>query len=347
MSISRLLVASFAYCVIVACLTLPSFAQQAPEHPVAIVIHGGAGGITPEGMSEEREAAYRSALQKAVRAGHEVLADGGSALDAVQASIQFMERNPLFNAGRGAVLTNKYTAELDASIMDGRDRNAGAVTGVQHVRSPIELARRVMTESPHVMLAGEGAEEFALQQDLVLVPNDYFILPRRLEQLRRRHERMEKEGESALLPSPEPFGSKFGTVGAVALDREGNIAAGTSTGGMMNKRWGRIGDSPIIGAGTYADNETVGVSATGHGEYFIRAGIARSVAARMEYGGASVREAADAVIFETLDQMGATGGIIAMDAQGNIAWPFNTKGMFRASIDAAGREVIGMYGQQE
>lgn len=327
-----------------------AFAQAAEEAPLALVIHGGAGTILREQMTPERERAYRAALEEALQAGYAVLREGGASLDAVMAAVQVMEASPLFNAGHGAVLTNAGTAELDASIMDGKTRGAGAVAGVRVVKSPIALARRVMEASPHVMLVGEGAEAFAREQGQELVTNDYFITPMRRQQLEQIKSREQKTG--AVTPGlhldhdlgfSDPLDEKYGTVGAVALDRHGNLAAGTSTGGMMNKRWGRVGDAPIIGAGTYADNETCGVSATGHGEYFIRGVVAYDIAAMMRYGGLSLVEAANAVIHGRLGALGGTGGVIALDRQGNVAMPFNTPGMYRGHINTAGEMVVEIF----
>jgi L-asparaginase / beta-aspartyl-peptidase len=251
-----------AFVFLIALLTLPAIAQQSR---VAIAIHGGAGTILPENMDSQTEQEYRSALEEALRAGHAVLVGGGSSLDAVVAAVQLMEDSPLFNAGRGAVFTADETHELDASIMDGRTRDAGAVAAVRHVRSPIALARLVMEDSPHVMMVGDGAETFAWSHGLERVENTYFNTEHRLDQLRRMR------SDAGIAPANDVSDRYFGTVGAVALDRDGNLAAATSTGGMSNKKFGRVGDSPIIGAGTYADNATCAVSATGHGEYFIRA----------------------------------------------------------------------------
>ncbi len=302
------------------------------DGPVAIVIHGGAGTLTPENTSDEREEIYRTELERALRAGHGVLADGGAALDAVVAAIQVMERSPHFNAGIGAVFTSEGTVEHDASIMDGRTRNSGASTGTKQVFSPIALARLVMDSSRHVMFAQEGAETFARGQGMEMVPNDTFYTERRREAWRRA-----REGASG------GDGLPTGTVGAVALDADGNIAAGTSTGGMTNKRFGRIGDSPIIGAGTYADNGTAGVSATGHGEYFIRGVVAHDVAAMMRYAGLELEAAASAVIHGRLAKLGGTGGIIALDGDGDVATPFNTPGMLRGWIGTDGELTVKLF----
>ncbi|HET6567242.1 MAG TPA: isoaspartyl peptidase/L-asparaginase [Rhodothermales bacterium] len=314
--------------------------------PISIVIHGGAGSIRPGQMTPEQEQAYRDKLTEALKAGYSVLQQNRSSLDAVEAAIQVMEASPLFNAGVGAVLTNTGTVEMDASIMDGRTHQAGAVARIMHVKSPIALARLVMEDSPHVMMVGDGAEAFAKEHGIELVPNEYFQTDRRKRQLQQMQEEEEEKGATGMRfpENPEVGGmSKFGTVGAVALDRAGNLAAATSTGGMMNKRFGRVGDSPIIGAGTYADNETCGVSSTGYGEYFMRGVIAYDISAMMRYAGLPLAEAANAVIHGKLTQAGGTGGVIAMDRQGHIVTPFNTDGMFRAYIDTAGNTVVKMY----
>ncbi len=351
-----------------------------PDAPIALVIHGGAGTIRPARMSEAQRAAYRDALHAALDAGYAVLDDGGTSLDAVEAAITTMELSPLFNAGRGAVFTHDDAVELDASIMDGATLNAGALTGVQRVKHPIRLARAILAQSPHVMMAGAGAEAFANEQGLELVENSFFYTERRRTQARRAREDGPSGGDGApayypglhdeaaadratappaaappatmppaVAPHPADPDAKFGTVGAVALDRAGNLAAGTSTGGMTNKRFGRVGDSPIVGAGTYADNATCGVSATGHGEYFIRGVVAHDIAARMRYGGASVTEAARAAVHEMLPALGegGTGGVIAMDADGTIAMPFNTPGMYRAARHPDGSTVIHFFGEDD
>ena len=305
----------------------------------ALVIHGGAGTITRENMTSETEAAYREALTKALQAGQAVLESGGSALDAVAATIIVMEDSPLFNAGKGAVFTHDGRNELDAAIMDGATLNAGAIAGVTRVRNPIRLARAVMEKSPHVMLAGEGAEEFAREQDITLVSPTYFFTQRHYDQLLA----VQKNDKEALLLDHDGD-HKYGTVGAVALDKAGNLAAGTSTGGLTNKRWGRIGDSPIIGAGTYASNKSCGVSGTGTGEYFIRATVAREICALMEYKGYSVQEAADEVVQKRLTAMGGDGGVIVLDHDGSVAYSFNTEGMYRGHLNSANPDpVIGIY----
>ena len=315
--------------------------QDQPK--VALVIHGGAGTILRGDMTAEAEARYRAKLQEALQEGHGVLSEGGSSLDAVVATLRVLEDSPLFNAGKGAVFTSDGTVELDASIMDGATRQAGAVAGVKHVPHPIELARLVMEASPHVMMVGDGAEAFAQQHGIELVPNDSFYTERRREQLGRAQQRENASGATEDTTTTTSADKKHGTVGAVALDQAGNLAAGTSTGGMTNKRYGRVGDSPIIGAGTYADNETCAVSATGHGEYFIRGVIAYDIAAMMRYAGLSLQEAARTAIMEKLTEVGGTGGVIALDREGNIAMPFNTPGMYRGYIDTEGNTVIEIY----
>jgi beta-aspartyl-peptidase (threonine type) len=298
----------------------------------AIAIHGGAGTLSSAQLTPESDRAYRAALGCAVRAGFEVLDRGGSSLDAVTVAVQVLEDDPLFNAGRGAVLSADGLHELDASIMDGRDLRAGAVTGVRHVRNPIVLARRVMERSPHVMLAGKGAEEFALAQGLEPVPNSHFATPRRQQELERLLRGEKAAGTEALM----------GTVGAVALDAHGDLAAATSTGGMTAKQWGRVGDSPVIGAGTYAANDCCAVSATGHGEWFMRAVVAHEIASLMRYRGLDVVQAADDVVLGQLVRLGGSGGVIAVGRDGRIAMPFNSEGMLRAAMDSRGRFVTGL-----
>jgi beta-aspartyl-peptidase (threonine type) len=329
-------------------LTSHVAAQSTAPDKVAIVVHGGAGTILPENITDEQEQAYRAALRTALETGHSVLTGGGSSIDAVVAALQTMEDSPLFNAGKGAVFTSENTVELDASLMDGETLNAGALTGVKHIKNPIGLARLIMEESPHVMMAGTGAEAFARDHDVEFVENEYFYTERRRQQAEeaRSDDPEEDAPDDDAERNDRPDYEKFGTVGAVALDRNGNLAAGTTTGGMTNKRFGRVGDSPIIGAGTYADNATCGVSATGHGEYFIRAAVAHDISARMKHGGMSVHDAAHAVIMDELPTMepeGGSGGVIAMDADGNIAMPFNTPGMYRGYVDTDGNMVVRIY----
>jgi beta-aspartyl-peptidase (threonine type) len=301
----------------------------------AIAIHGGAGAVPRATLSALRERAYRAGLEAALDGGYAVLARGGSALDAVATAVRTLEDDPAFNAGRGAALTRDGAAELDAAIMDGRQMRAGAVASLRHVRNPIELARRVMEKSRHVLLVGPGAEEFALEEQFVLVPNSYFRTAERLEQLEA-----EQRGQrvSDLVP-PAPHG----TVGAVARDTHGNLAAATSTGGMTNKRPGRVGDSPIVGAGTYAKNGVCAVSATGHGEYFIRAVAAYHVCAAVEYRGLTLPQALHEMLHVILKGLGGDGGLIAVDRDGALAMDFSSEGMFRGARDAAGRREIAIY----
>ncbi len=309
------------------------------ENPVAIAIHGGAGTIERGQMTEEREQTIRDALERALRQGHGVLVEGGSSMDAVIAAVQVLEDAPQFNAGRGAVLTNAGTVEMDASIMDGATLDAGAVASVRGIRSPILAAREVMHASPHVMLIRDGAEEFARDRGLEFKDEDWFITDFRLQQLKDIQAREAGEGQASTQLSED----WFSTVGAVAVDSHGNLAAATSTGGMSNKRWGRVGDSPIIGAGTYADNRSCAVSATGHGEYFIRHVVAYDICARMRHTDQSLAEAADTVINHVLVEAGGDGGVIAVDADGNIAMPFNTAGMYRAAVRTDGSVEVSIY----
>ena len=327
-----------------ALLALPASAQPSSEaaDPVVLVIHGGAGTIRRADMTPEREASIRASLEAALRAGHAEIEAGGPALDAVVAALTLMEDDPEFNAGRGGVFAADGTVRHDASIMDGGTGLAGASSNTTHVRHPIRLARTVMEASPHVLLTAEGAEEFALGQGLEMVPNTYFHTPGRRAALDRVQAREREATGAADAPEPEPWQMR-GTVGAVALDAEGHLAAGTSTGGMTNKRWGRIGDSPLIGAGTYAADATCGVSATGHGEYFIRLAIAHDIAARAAYLGETCAQAAAHVIGTTLTDAGGTGGVIVLDAEGRAAMPFNTEGMYRGTITRSGRVVTAMY----
>jgi len=307
---------------------------------IALVIHGGAGTIRKSTMSPEREKQYRDALEFALTTGHRILADGGSSLDAVEAVIRTMEDSPLFNAGKGAVFTAEGKNEMDASIMDGSDRNAGAVASVSGIRNPISAARKVLTESRHVMLVGTGAMAFAREQHLEFADSAYFFTQSRWDRLQQV--KKEEASQSGSLP---PGDDKFGTVGCVALDKAGNLAAGTSTGGLTNKQWGRVGDSPIIGAGTYADNATCGVSATGVGELFIRGALAYRVSALMEHAGYNIDEAAKQVIHDELVELGGTGtgGLIAMNRAGVISMPFNTEGMYRGFIRTDGVAHTSLY----
>jgi beta-aspartyl-peptidase (threonine type) len=307
--------------------------QKVEPMKFGMVIHGGAGTIERSQMTAENEEAHRAGLEQSLKAGYEVLERGGSSLDAVEAAIHVLEDNPLFNAGKGAVFTHEGTNELDASIMDGKTLKAGAVAGLKHIRNPISLARLVMEKSPHVMLAGDGAEAFAKKMGVTLVDQKYFYTDERWQELQKK-----------LKTTPAPLSDKdrHGTVGAVALDNAGNLAAGTSTGGTTNKEFGRIGDSPIIGAGTYANNHTCAVSCTGDGEYFIRSLVAHDVSAMMEYKGMPVKDAAQAAI-DKVGKLGGTGGLIAVDKEGNFAMPFNTSGMYRGKVGPDGKISVEIY----
>ena len=300
--------------------------KDLPSQPV-IAIHGGAGIILKGDLSIEKEKLIREKLDEAISHGYEILKSTGSSTDAVVETIKILENSPLFNAGKGAVFTNQGTIEHDASIMNGETLNAGASTGTMHIKNPITLAHSIMTSSEHVFLSREGAEEFAKLQNLEMVEQDYFYTDFRLNQLEKQ----------------KNTDSKFGTVGCVAMDINGNLAAGTSTGGMTNKKWGRIGDSPIIGAGTYANNKTCAVSCTGSGEYFMRSVVAYDISALMEYKGLSLNEAVYNVIHKKLPSLGGDGGLIAIDNQGNIVMDFNTPGMYRASINKDGEKNIDIY----
>ena len=305
-------------------------------NPYAIAIHGGAGTILRSVMTPEKEMAYKKALEDAIVAGDTILKKGGSSLNAVEAAIRTMEDNPLFNAGKGAVFTNEEKNEMDASIMTGKDLMAGAVAGVQNIKNPISLARAIMEKSEHVFMAGMGAQEFAKKNNIEFMPDDYFFTEARFEQLKKA-----KETDSIVMDHNDE--KKFGTVGAVALDTLGNLAAGTSTGGMTNKKHGRVGDTPIIGAGTYANNNTCAISCTGHGEFFIRSVVAYDISCLMEYKGLSLKQACEKVVMDKLVKIGGEGGLIALDAKGNIELPFNSEGMYRASKKSDGNLFIGIY----
>ena len=346
----------FLFLIVFSCVssTKNDVFDESKNPKFAIAIHGGAGTILKSQMSDSLESAYIDVLSQAVQAGHDILSNGGNALDAIEASINILEDSPLFNAGKGAVFTNDQTNELDASIMDGSNLNAGAVAGVKHIKNPINLARSVMEQSPHVFMYGEGAEAFAQEQGFTMVDQDYFFTQSRFDHLKRVQD-AENKSSARSQESPKSHGientffdpilkaSKFGTVGCVALDKQGNLAAGTSTGGMTNKRFGRIGDAPVIGAGTYANNASCAVSATGWGEYFIRGVVAHDIAAMIEYGGLDLTQATSLVIDKKIADLGGDGGVIAMDNQGNISMRFNTEGMYRAQIDTRGALKVGIY----
>lgn len=308
--------------------------EHRPEY--ALVIHGGAGTILKSKMTAEMEKKYLDALNEALDTGENILKKGGTSLDAVEATIKILEDNPLFNAGKGAVFTHEGRHELDASIMTGHDQKAGAVAGVTAVKNPISLARTIMEKSEHVMLSGSGAEQFATLHNLESVTNDYFSTESRWQSL----ERIKKsDPDSSELSESDGLGDGKGTVGCVALDKYGHLTAGTSTGGMTNKKYNRIGDSPIIGAGTFADDNTCAVSCTGHGEYFIRFTVARDIAALMEYKGSTLKEACEFIIHDNLVKKGGEGGLIAIDKNGNIEMPFNSEGMYRGWTKNGEREV--------
>jgi beta-aspartyl-peptidase (threonine type) len=339
------------------CLT--TFAQDY-ANKITLVLHGGAGTITRANMTPEREKAYKEVLNMALQKGYEVLKKGGTSVQAVEATIHVMEDSPLFNAGKGAVFTNEGKNEMDASIMEGKTLKAGAIAGVTTIKNPISTAIAVMEKSPHVMMAGRGAEKFAKEQGLEIVDPSYFYTEARYKALLRAKEEekteldhnakeekeVKKSPKTGFLDKSEIIfteGKKFGTVGCVALDQFGNLAAGTSTGGMTNKKYGRIGDAPIIGAGTYANNTTCAVSATGHGEYFIRTVVAYDISALMEYRGLSLQDAAHEVVMKKLVERGGEGGVIALDRNGNVAMPFNSEGMYRGYIKSDGKSEILIY----
>ncbi len=307
-----------------------------PEPKWALVIHGGAGGMTRGKLSKEQDRAIRIALAGALDAGARILKEGGSSLDAVEAAVKVLEDDPNFNAGRGAVLTYEGGISLDAAIMDGKTRKAGAIAGTKVAKNPISAAKRVMLESPHVMLSGAGADEFITEMGLETETQAYFETPERRRQLEEL-----KSKDGAWFDKE----IKYGTVGAVALDTQGHVAAATSTGGLTGKRWGRIGDSPLIGAGTYADDRACAVSATGAGEYFIRVGVAHEICARVRLKGEKIVPAAVAVMAE-VKALGGDGGVIVISPDGQIGWSFNTPGMYRGGRDSTGRERIAIYGDE-
>ena len=320
---------------LMSCIFLSFTSSATPKF--AIAIHGGAGTISPDTVSVEKVELYEAKLAEAVNSGYRILEQGGTSLDAINEAVNILENSELFNAGKGAVYTFDGGHELDASIMDGRTREAGAVSGVRHIKNPINLARLVMTDSVHVMLSGSGAEEFALQKGMKLVPNAYFDTQSRYDSLQKAKQKIRKLEQVS--DSATAFRSnyvtldneyKMGTVGAVAIDQHGNLAAATSTGGMTAKRYGRIGDSPVIGAGTWADNESCAVSATGHGEFFIRYNVAADICAKVKYQNKDIEKASNEVIFGPMLKAGGAGGVIVIDSKGNIALTYNTVGMYRA-----------------
>ena len=350
-----LIAAAALFCVSAIAQSIPATPGITGAGRVTLAVHGGSGTITRSTITPEVDAQYRAALDRALKAGHAVLASGGSSVDAVVATIKVFEDDPLFNAGKGAVFTNEGKNELDASIMDGKTGLAGAVAGVTTIRNPITAARAVMDKTRHVLMVSSGADKFAAVQKLDIVEPAYFYTPHRWDQLQKAKERdqiqLDHDGKaktSALQPAANPFEAwmidhKFGTVGAVALDAQGNLAAATSTGGLTNKLYGRVGDSPIIGAGTYADNATVAVSGTGTGEFFMRGVVAYDISARMKYAKVSVSDAVDQTIKSALDDKNGRGGVIALDKDGNIKFGFNTEGMYRGYVKSDGKPVIQIY----
>lgn len=330
------------------CLTIVTYAQMKDTAKYVLVIHGGAGTILRKNMTAEKEQAYKDALQKALDAGNTILKNGGTAMDAVEVSVKILEDDPLFNAGKGAVFTNDGKNELDAAIMDGRNLKAGSVASVTTIKNPITAARKVMERTEHVMLIGDGAEQFARQNGCEMVDPSYFFTQERWDGLQKAKKADSLKGkkdkasieEVKQLDNPD---NKYGTVGAVALDKHGDLAAATSTGGMTNKRYGRVGDAPIIGAGTYADNNTCAISGTGWGEFFIRLVMAKTISDRMEFGKQSLTDAANEMILKKLPALGGDGGLIAVDKKGNIAMPFCTEGMYRGYIKSNGERVVKIY----
>ena len=337
---SKLLLCIFIF------LTFQAFAQN---KKYVLVIHGGAGTILKSQMTPEKERLYNKGLNEALEAGNRILANGGTALDAVVAAIKVLEDNPLFNAGKGAVFTNEGKNEMDAAIMDGSNLKAGSVAGVTTIKNPVTAARAVMDKSEHVMMIGKGAEKFAQQQGCTIVDPSYFYTEdrwRSLQQVRAEDSTktlLDHDSSKALLKQPGNRDYKYGTVGCVALDMNGNLAAGTSTGGMTNKKFGRVGDAPIIGAGTYANNATCAISCTGWGEFYIRLVMAKTISDRMEFGHQTLEQATQEMIMKQLGALGGDGGLIAVDKEGNISMPFNTEGMYRAYITSNGKSVVKIY----
>lgn len=315
---------------------------QSPQKPrLAFMIHGGAGTIRRGSMTAEKEKQYRAKLEEALMAGYKALQAGKTGVDAVEIAINILEDSPLFNAGKGAVFNHEGKNELDASIMNGKNLSAGAVAGLHRIKNPITLARAVMERSPHVMMIGDGAEQFAKEQNITLVDEKYFWTQERWDALQQILKE-EKEKKVSGRYADEPY-NKFGTVGAVALDKNGDLAAGTSTGGMTNKKFGRVGDSPIIGAGTYANDNSCAVSGTGWGEFFIRLSVAREIATQIEYRALPIQDAVDLVIKQKLQKMGGDGGVIAVDRYGNMGISFNSEGMYRAYVDINGKPIVEIY----
>ncbi|MBG9377886.1 isoaspartyl peptidase/L-asparaginase [Panacibacter sp. DH6] len=332
--------------IIMLCLSFKCFAQTGKY---VLVIHGGAGTILKSQMTKEKEQQYTKGLNDALEAGKKILANGGTAMDAVVAAIKVLEDNPLFNAGKGAVFTNEGKNEMDAAIMDGSNLKAGSVAGVTTIKNPITAARAVMDKSEHVMMVGKGAEKFAQQQGCTIVDPSYFFTEERwrsLQQIRAEDSSkmlLDHDSAKALLKQPGNKDYKYGTVGCVALDMNGNLAAGTSTGGMTNKKFGRVGDAPVIGAGTYANNATCAISCTGWGEFYIRLVMAKTISDRMEFGYQALADATNEMVMKQLGALGGDGGLIAVDKDGNIAMPFNTEGMYRAYITGNGKTEVKIF----
>ena len=348
------------FLLILSLFVVQNVSAQDYSDKITLVIHGGAGTITRANMTPEKEKAYRQALDTALQNGYTVLKKGGTSLKAVEAAIMVLENSPLFNAGKGAVFTNEGKNELDDAVMDGKNLTAGAIAGVTTIKNPIQAAIAVMEKSPHVLMVGKGAEQFAKEKGIQIVEPDYFYTETRYKALQeakkeekieldhseKNRKQVQEKPKTGFLNKEDLIfteGKKYGTVGCVALDKFGNLAAGTSTGGMTNKKYGRVGDAPIIGAGTYANNATCAVSATGHGEFFIRSVVAYDISALMEYKGLSVKDAADEVVMKKLVERGGEGGVIALDKNGNIAMPFNSEGMYRGYIKSDGSTKIMIY----
>jgi beta-aspartyl-peptidase (threonine type) len=327
-------------------LLFTSFNMNIEMEKCILVIHGGAGYISEDNLTKEKQLEYEEALKNALQKGYELLSSGGTSLDAIEVTIKELEDSPLFNAGKGSVFTNEEMNEMDASIMDGKTLNAGAVACVTNIKNPISAAKSVLQNSEHVLLTGKGAEAFAKEQKLEIVDSEYFKVEERLKRVKeiKKSEKIEldhsKSDGHINITNPD---EKYGTVGAAALDKKGNLASGTSTGGMTNKKYNRVGDSPLIGSGTYANNKTCAVSCTGHGEYFIRSVVAYDVSALMEYKGYSLDKAANYVVNEKLVELKGAGGLIAIDKEGNVAMPFNTPGMFRGYVTESGKIVVKMF----
>ena len=338
-------------CFVIVLLIMFGCTTIAQNKKFVLVIHGGAGTILKSQMTPEKEKAYQQGLNDALNAGYAVLSKGGTALDAVEATIKVLEDNPLFNAGKGSVFTNEGKNEMDAAIMDGNTLKAGSVAGVTTIKNPITAARAVMDKSEHVMMTGKGAEKFAAQQGCAIVDPSYFFTQERWDALQKAKAKDSSKSEldhdankpGALLKQPGNNDYKYGTVGCVALDMNGNLAAATSTGGMTNKKFGRIGDAPVIGAGTYANNATCAISCTGWGEFFIRLVMAKSVSDRMELAHETLKEAANTMIMRKLGELGGDGGLIAVDKEGNITMPFNTEGMYRGYMTSDGKKEVLIY----